>query len=79
MGTPRELEGERKGEGEERDKKRVIEGVSMIKEHFIHTWKWHDETPYYMQFNMCQFKKECNSWGLSSAPKEHRLETHTLP
>jgi hypothetical protein len=27
--------------------KKVIEGVSMIKVHYMHLWKYHSETPLY--------------------------------
>jgi hypothetical protein len=32
---------------------RIIEMVNMIKVHYLHIWKY-DETPYYVQFNICQ-------------------------
>jgi hypothetical protein len=32
---------------EERGIKRVIEGVNMIKVHYMHIWKCHNETPLY--------------------------------
>jgi hypothetical protein len=28
--------------------------VNIINEHLMHVWKCHDETLYYVQFNICQ-------------------------
>jgi hypothetical protein len=40
----------------ERERKEGIRkkngGVNMIKFHCMHVWKCHDETPYYVQFNI---------------------------
>jgi hypothetical protein len=32
-------------------------GVSMIKLHYMHTWKCHNETPYFVQLVNANFKK----------------------
>jgi hypothetical protein len=40
------------GKGE--NDKKVIEGANMIKVYYMHVWKCHDETSYYVQFNICQ-------------------------
>jgi hypothetical protein len=44
-------------EGREERNKIVNSGVNIIKVHNMHVWKCHDETPYYVQFNIYQLKK----------------------
>jgi hypothetical protein len=36
--------------------KMTNKGVNMIKVHHMHLWKYCDETPHSVQFNLCQYK-----------------------
>jgi hypothetical protein len=46
-----EGEGNRAGRGRIR---KVIEGVNIIILYYMHIWKFHDEIPYFRQFNIHQ-------------------------
>jgi hypothetical protein len=34
----------------------------VIKVHYMHVWKCHNETPYYVQFNICQYNLKINKY-----------------
>jgi hypothetical protein len=42
-----ELEAPSSNPSPTKEKKRVTEGMNMIKVHYIHVWKYHNKTPLY--------------------------------
>jgi hypothetical protein len=48
-----EEEGDEKMRREEVEIKKNNQEVHMVRLHYLHVWKYHDETPYYVQFTIC--------------------------
>jgi hypothetical protein len=52
---------------------KVIEGVNLIKVHYMHIWKYHNETNSFAQLIYTNKKKTINVNNLNSSIKRHRL------